>query len=136
MPELILPAELGEVELQLASHPLLIRYLEENVQFMVDILYIFQAGKGERFQLMQATYVIGAPKEHGIGFLAVTSGTPGFLEIGFGTFGDIAVHHETDIWLVYSHSEGIGADHHPDSIILPGGLALVPHLGREAGVVE
>ena len=64
--ELILPAELGEVELQLAAHPLLIRDLIENMQFMVDLLYVFQTRESEGFQLMQAADIVRAPEQHGV----------------------------------------------------------------------
>ena len=45
------------------------------------------------------------------------------------------MHDKTHIRLVYSHTEGVGADHHPYLVLTPGLLTLASHRVAQAGVV-
>ena len=129
-------AEFLGAEAQMPPLSLFEGYLVKYVQFLVDVGDIFQARKRERFELMRAAHVAAVPEQHCIRRLSIAASTARLLEIGLGRLGNVAVHHEAHIRLVYAHAEGIGADHHPRLPALPGRLATASRYTVEPGMIE
>ena len=79
--------------------------------------------------------VNAAEERDGIGLLAIASCTASLLEIGLYGAWQINVHHKTHIGFIYTHTKGIGGDHHARLARLPGLFLCILALGRKAGMV-
>ena len=103
---------------------------------VVDVLYIFQRGKGYLLQLGKPCFVRAIPQQHGIGLQPISAGASRFLEVSLGAVGDIGMHHKTHVGLVDAHAESVGAHHHAGASGLPFLLAVGARLCSQTGVVE
>ena len=129
-------AEGLDVKLQLAAHPLSVRDFEECEKLVIDVLDVFQCRKCDILQLLETADVRAVPQQDCIGLLTVPACPSRLLEIGFGRIRQTYMHDESHVGLVNSHSESIGADHHPGLPRFPVLLPFGTHRMRQAGVIE
>ena len=128
--------ELLGIELQLAGSAGVVWYLEENVQFLIHVLDVFQGREGYRLQLMQMADVGAVPNQYGKRALAVTAGAAGLLEVRLRAFGDSEMDDKAHVRLVNSHAESIGTHHDAYVALLPSRLSFGTGPGVQAGMVE
>ena len=84
---------------------------------------------------VEAFKVVFVVEHHGIGFMAVASGTACLLEVGFDGRGDVEMDDKAYIGFVNPHAEGIGGHHDRCLSFYPAQLCNVAFLGTETGVI-
>ena len=129
-------AELPDVEFEHPAFSGLIGDFIEDVELLVDVLNVLQAGESDLFYLFQAGDVRAVPEEDGVGGLSVTPGAPRFLEVGLRGIRDIGMDHKADVRLVNAHPEGVCAHHHAGFAAFPFLLAVCPCMCAQPGVVK
>ena len=82
-----------------------------------------------------ARKVFRAPKQPGLGGVAIASGAPGFLVIGLDRFWDARVGDEADVGLVDAHPERNGRRNHHLLGLDKRRLVARPYLRLEAGMI-
>ena len=105
-------AEILKGELKLAPYSGIIWYLEESMQFLVHFADELRRRESHALNLAETTHVNRIPEKKGICTFPIPSSPSGFLEICFRTVRQIVVCDKTDVRLIDSHPEGIGADHY------------------------
>ena len=102
----------------------------------VDIQNVLFVGEGVDHSFMECCLVRFGVQDDGIGFLSVSSGTSGFLKVGFGRVRQVEMQHDADIRLVDTHTEGIGCHHDADFSALPAFLPEVFDGVIQSGMIE
>ena len=134
--KIIYVAELGNIKEKTMAFSAAYAHLEEVGQVFIDVLDEVDG----RIIISDATFqdalVVVVVEQNGISFLAVAARTARFLKVGLDGVGGVVVDDDSDVGLVYAHTEGVGADDDADVVLLPVVLPLVLHRMVEAGMKE
>ena len=92
---------------------------------VVEFLYLLLRRKGALQLSLKGCYLLAVAEEHCMREVAVAAGATCFLIVLFQRIGRVQMYYQSDIGLVYTHSEGIGGHHDAYSSLLPIALAEV-----------
>ena len=111
-------------------------YLQKVADMVVQVLYLLLGREGTLQLSLQVCCLLTIAKEYGMRRLAVATCSSCFLIILFQGVWRIQMYHQSDIGIVYAHTEGVGGYHDAYSSLLPVTLAEVFLEVRQSGMEE